>query len=248
MTADNTDNLKHADKADALLSHSEDSSDDMLTINELDADLRERIHVIRREFIEGLNFVRQYENTVTFYGSARFKEDNKYYQKACRIARKLAEQGIDIVTGGGPGIMEAANRGASQADGPDAGHSLGMNIDLPSEQTLNPYVEEHQSFYYFFSRKVSLTFSAEAYIFFPGGFGTLDEFFEMLTLVQTGKIKKVPILLVGVEYWQTLQDFIQQNLLKKFKTIDHNDLDLFLVTDDEEEVVQIASEAELRDE
>lgn len=248
MPTDHTDNSKHADKAKVLLSNTEDGNEDMLTIDQLDDDLRERIHVIRREFIEGLNFVRQHKNTVTFYGSARFEEDNKYYRKACRIARKLAEQGIDIVTGGGPGIMEAANRGASQAEGADAGHSLGMNIDLPSEQTLNPYVEEQQSFHYFFSRKVSLTFSAEAYIFFPGGFGTLDEFFEMLTLVQTGKIKKVPILLVGVEYWQSLQNFIQQNLLKKFKTIDHNDLDLFLVTDDEEEVVRIASEAELRDE
>lgn len=221
---------------------------DMLTIDELDTDLRQRIHKIRREFIEGLSFVRRHDNTVTFYGSARFQESNKYYKKAVRIAKRLAEDGIDIVSGGGPGIMEAANRGASQAEGEDAGHSLGMNIDLPSEQTLNPYVEEQQSFHYFFSRKVSLTFSAEAYIFFPGGFGTLDEFFEMLTLVQTGKIKKVPILLVGVEYWQELQNFIQQNLLKKFKTIDHNDLDLFLMTDDEDEIVKIASNAPLRDE
>jgi uncharacterized protein (TIGR00730 family) len=221
---------------------------DALTINELDQDLRKRIHKIRREFIEGLNFVRQHQNTVTFYGSARFDEDNKYYKKAVRIAQRLAEKGIDIVTGGGPGIMEAANRGASQAEGEDVGHSLGMNIDLPTEQVINPYVEEKQSFHYFFSRKVSLTFSAEAYVFFPGGFGTLDEFFEMLTLVQTGKIKKVPILLVGVEYWQTLQDFIQQNLLKKFKTISHRDLDLFLVTNDEDEVVRIVEDAPLRNE
>jgi uncharacterized protein (TIGR00730 family) len=221
---------------------------DVLTIDELDTDLRQRIHKIRREFIEGLSFVRRHDNTVTFYGSARFQEDNEYYKKAVRIAKRLAEDGIDIVTGGGPGIMEAANRGASQAEGENSGHSLGMNIDLPSEQTLNPYVEEQQSFHYFFSRKVSLTFSAEAYIFFPGGFGTLDEFFEMLTLVQTGKIRKVPILLVGVEYWQELQNFIQQNLLKKFQTIDHNDLDLFLMTDDEDEIVKIASNAPLRDE
>jgi uncharacterized protein (TIGR00730 family) len=221
---------------------------DMLTIDELDQDLRERIHVIRREFIEGLNFVRQHKNTVTFYGSARFEEDNQYYQKAVRIAKMLAENGVDIVTGGGPGIMEAANRGAASAEGEDVGHSLGMNIDLPQEQVLNPYVEENQNFHYFFSRKVSLTFSAEAYIFFPGGFGTLDEFFEMATLVQTGKIKKVPILLVGVEFWQQLQDFIQHNLLKKFKTIDHKDLDLFHMTNDEEEVVRIAKEAPLRNE
>lgn len=219
-----------------------------LTLDELDKDIRDRIHVIRREFIEGLNFIRQHKNTVTFYGSARFTEDNEHYRKACRIAKKLSAEGIDIVTGGGPGIMEAANRGASQTAGDDTGRSLGLNIELPEEQTLNPYVEENQNFHYFFSRKVSLTFSAEAYIFFPGGFGTLDEFFEMVTLVQTGKIEKVPILLVGVEYWVALQDFIQQTLLKKFKTIDHRDLDLYHITDDEEEIVRIVKEAPLRNE
>lgn len=219
-----------------------------LTLEELDRDLRERVHVIRREFIEGLNFVRQHSHTVTFFGSARFGEDNKHYQKARSIARKLADAGIDIVTGGGPGIMEAANRGASEAESEDAGHSLGMNIELPEEQVLNEYVEANQTFYYFFSRKVSLTFSAEAYIFFPGGFGTMDEFFEMLTLVQTGKIKKVPIILVGIDYWVDLQNFIQRKLLKEYETIDQKDLDLYHITDNEEEIVQIAKEADLRKE
>lgn len=223
-------------------------SGDELTLKELDKDLRERIHVIRREFIEGLNFIRQHQNTVTFYGSARFGEGNEYYRKAYRIAKRLSEEGIDVVTGGGPGIMEAANRGASETSGVESGHSLGLNIDLPEEQVLNPFVEYNQNFHYFFSRKVSLTFSAEAYLFFPGGFGTLDEFFEMVTLVQTGKIEKVPIILVGIEYWQNLQDFIQQTLLKKFKTVSHRDLDLYHITDDEDEIVRIVSEAPLRDE
>ena len=227
---------------------SQDRAGNKLTIDELDTDLRDRIHVIRREFIAGLNFVRQHQHTVTFYGSARFQDDNKYYQKAVRIARQVAESGIDIVTGGGPGIMEAANKGASQTEGEDTGDSLGLNIELPQEQILNPYVEKSQAFHYFFSRKVSLTFSAEAYIFFPGGLGTLDEFFEMITLVQTGKIEKVPIILVGVDYWQRLQDFIQQTLLKKYKTIDHSDLDLYHMTDDEDEVVDIVKDAPLRKE
>lgn len=218
-------------------------SGEKLTFQELDKDLRERIHVIRREFIEGLNFIRQHEHTVTFYGSARFEEDNKYYRKARSIAKKIAKEGIDIVTGGGPGIMEAANRGASETTGEDSGRSLGLNIELPNEQVLNPYVEYNQNFHYFFSRKVSLTFSAEAYIFFPGGFGTLDEFFEMVTLVQTGKIEKVPIILVGIEYWGNLQDFIQQTLLKEFKTISHRDLDLFHITDDEKEIIKIVKNA-----
>jgi len=241
---------KHIQKAGKVTINQppQDHKGEKTTFDELDKDLRDRIHVIRREFIEGLNFVRQHHHTVTFYGSARFEKDNKYYQKAVRVARQLAESGIDIVTGGGPGIMEAANKGASQTEGPNTGSSLGLNIELPQEQILNPYVEKNRTFHYFFSRKVSLTFSAEAYIYFPGGFGTLDEFFEMVTLVQTGKIEKVPIILVGVDYWQSLQDFIQKTLLKKYKTIDHSDLDLYHITDDEKEVVNIVKNSPLRKE
>lgn len=218
-----------------------------LKIEDLDEDLRDRIHVIRREFIRGFNFIRQHKHSVTFFGSARFNEGNPYYQKAIEIAKALASEGIDIVTGGGPGIMEAANRGAHQADSEDSGHSLGLNITLPSEQVLNPFVEDNESFHYFFARKVALTFSAEAYLFFPGGFGTLDEFFEILTLVQTQKIVTLPIILVGRDYWQPLNEFIHHTLLEEFNTISNSDMDLYLITDDTEEIVDIVKDAPVRD-
>jgi uncharacterized protein (TIGR00730 family) len=219
-----------------------------LHIESLDKDLRERIHVIRSEFIRGLNFIRQHDHSVTFYGSARFNESNPYYQKAVAIAEGIAEASIDIVTGGGPGIMEAANRGANNIKGEGKGHSLGLNITLPEEQLLNPYVDENESFHYFFTRKVALTFSAEAYLFFPGGFGTLDEFFEILTLVQTGKIVKVPIVLVGTEFWNPLLDFIENIQKKKFETISPEDTDLFTISDDIDEIVEIAKNAPMRNE
>lgn len=216
-----------------------------LTIEDLDKDLRQRIHVIQREFVNGLNFIRQHRHSVTFFGSARFEETNPYYQEAEALARGLAEVGIDVITGGGPGVMEAANRGAFDSD---HGHSLGLNIDLPDEQVLNPYVEDNIEFYYFFSRKVALTFSAEAFVFFPGGFGTLDEFFEILTLVQTKKIQKVPIILFGSDFWQKVDSFIKETLRDKYKTIDEEDPDLYNICDDKDDVIRIIQEAPLRDE
>ncbi|MEX2514918.1 MAG: TIGR00730 family Rossman fold protein [Candidatus Paceibacterota bacterium] len=219
-----------------------------LRMEDLDRDLRHRIHVIRREFIRGLNFIRQHDHSVTFFGSARFDEGNPYYEKAVKIAQGIAESGIDIVTGGGPGIMEAANRGADQAEGEGRGHSLGLNISLPNEQLLNPYVNENESFHYFFSRKVALTFSAEAYLFFPGGFGTLDEFFEILTLVQTGKIVRVPIVLVGSDFWNPLLDFMENVQKQTFKTISEDDTDLFVITDNVDEVIEITKGASMRNE
>ncbi len=244
---DNTPKKK-ASSSDVKTANLEDAQEGPLTLDQLDKDLRDRIHVIRHEFIRGLNFVRKHKNRVTFYGSARFDEDNPHYQKAVRVARRVAEEGIDIVTGGGPGIMEAANKGASEAKGDDSGHSLGLNIELPAEQTLNSYTEEYEEFHYFFVRKVALAFSAEAYIFFPGGFGTLDEFLEILTLVQTEKIVQVPIILVGSDFWDPFEDFVENILLNKFETISEADIDLYHITDDEDEVVNMVSEAELRDE
>lgn len=227
---------------------SEEAVKKPIDIETLDKDLRDRIHVIRREFIRGLSFIREHKHSITFFGSARFNEDNDYYQLARDIAKGIAETGIDIVTGGGPGIMEAANRGASEAEGENIGHSLGLNITLPEEQLLNPYVEENESFHYFFSRKVTLTFSAEAYVFFPGGFGTLDEFFEILTLVQTGKIVSVPIILVGSDFWNPLLDFIENVQKNSFETISPNDTDLFEITDSAERVIEIAENASMRKE
>lgn len=227
---------------------SEEAIKDPLSIDSLDKDLRDRIHVIRREFIRGLSFIRKHKHSVTFFGSARFDEDNKYYQTAVAIAHGISEKGIDVVTGGGPGIMEAANRGASETEAVESGHSLGLNITLPEEQLLNPYVEKNESFHYFFSRKVALTFSAEAYIFFPGGYGTLDEFFEIITLVQTGKIVPVPVVLVGSDFWNPLLEFIETVQRDKFKTIDPADTGLFEITDSNERVIEIAENASMRKE
>lgn len=227
---------------------SEEAKKSPLKIEDLDQDLRDRIHVIRREFIRGLNFIRDHKHTVTFFGSARFTEDDPNYKLAVKIAQGIAESGIDIVTGGGPGIMEAANRGATLATRTEDGHSLGLNITLPEEQLLNPYVEKNESFHYFFSRKVALTFSAEAYIFFPGGYGTLDEFFEIITLVQTGKIVPVPVVLVGSEFWNPLLDFIENVQKEKYKTISPGDTDLFEITDSPERVIEIAENASMRKE
>lgn len=203
-----------------------------------------RVSRIDREFSRGFKFIKHYPKSVSFFGSARFKEDNEHYQKAKSIAEKLSSLGYAIVTGGGPGIMQAGNHGAYDA----GGDSIGLNIQLPMEQVVNPYVKDSVDFYYFFSRKVTLAFSAEAYLYFPGGFGTLDEFFEILTLVQTRKIPKVPIILVGSDYWNPLNNFIKKYLLEEHNAINPEDLNLYKITDDDEEVLQMVKDAPMRDE
>lgn len=202
----------------------------------------ERVEHIAREFTDGFNFIQGLERTVTFFGSARFTEEEAYYKKAREIASRLSKYGIGVITGGGPGIMEAANRGAYEAKG----YSLGLNIKLRSEQKENPYVNESITFNYFFVRKVFLSYAAEAYIFFPGGFGTLDEFFEITTLVQTGKIEHVPIILVGKNYWDDLDKFIEKQMREKHKTIGENDRRLYHITDDVDEVVDIVRHTPIR--
>ena len=199
-----------------------------------------RIFRIMSEFVEGFTFLARIERSVTFFGSARLPETSPYYQQARELARLLAERGYTIVTGGGPGIMQAGNQGACDADG----NSVGLNIQLPHEQRINPYVRESMSFHYFFSRKVMLDLSAEAYIFFPGGFGTLDEFFELVTLVQTGKVDRgEPIILIGREYWQPLLDWLEATLLNRFHTIAPADLRIWTLTDDLDEAVRLVEES-----
>lgn len=215
-----------------------------ITKQEVKQAARERISRINDEFIQGFSFITKYPRSATFFGSARFDENHEFYQKARRIANRISKDGVAIVTGGGPGVMEAANRGACENGGP----SLGLNIRLPAEQISNPYVTESVDFYYFFSRKVTLSFSAEAYLFFPGGFGTLDEFFEILTLVQTKKIPEVPIILVGCDYWCGVEEFIKKQLLDDFDTIDTYDLSLYTISDDEDEIVDIVTNAPIRKE
>lgn len=189
------------------------------------------------EFVEGFESMNAIGPCVSIFGSARTKPDNPYYKLALDIARMLTEEGYGIITGGGPGIMEAGNKGASLY----GGTSVGLNIDLPFEQGHNQYIDfnKNLNFRYFFVRKVMFVKYAQAFVALPGGFGTMDELFETLTLVQTNKISKVPIILVGTEYWSGLLDWIKNTMLEKEKNINAVDLDLMPLTDDPEEVVRI---------
>jgi uncharacterized protein (TIGR00730 family) len=185
------------------------------------------------EFIKGFRALHFVGPCVTVFGSARFKEDNQFYIMARRMGAEIAKLGFTVMTGGGPGIMEAANRGARDVGGP----SIGCNIVLPIEQNPNPYLDRFVEFKYFFVRKVMLVKYSYAFVVMPGGFGTLDELFEALTLVQTGKINNFPIILMGVEYWTPLFDFIKQRLIT-VGTISAEDLDLLRLTDSIEEATQ----------
>ena len=194
---------------------------------------------IASEFDRGLKFVTKYPKSVTIYGSARFQQGNPHYDDARKLGSLFAKLGYAVVTGGGPGIMEAANRGAKES----GGISVGLNIELPHEQILNPYTTDSLSFYYFFSRKTTMSFAAEAYIYYPGGFGTLDEVCEIVTLIQTKKIRTTPVILVGADFWNPLKDFIVKSMLQTHAAINKKDLDLFVITDDHEEIEKIVMSA-----
>ncbi len=195
-----------------------------------------RIFRIMSEFVDGFSFLSTIPKSVTIFGSARLSEDHPFYQKARDLGSRLAGRGYAVVTGGGPGLMQAANEGAHDA----GGNSIGLNIQLPHEQRMNPFVTHSMSFNYFFSRKVMLDFSAEAYIFFPGGFGTLDEFFEVITLIQSGKIERnVPVILVGEEFWSPLIDWMKSAMLDRLHTIDATDLTIWTLTDDLDDIERI---------
>lgn len=193
-----------------------------------------RIFKIMGELIDGFSMLRKYRLAATFFGSARSHMDPKIYEDATLLAGKLAQSGFVVITGGGNGVMEAASKGAFET----GGQSVGININLPMEQKPNPYLTETATFNYFFTRKVMLSFASEVYIYFPGGFGTMDELFEILTLVQTNKIKRIPIILYNKEYWTPLIAFFKDHLLLKYKTINKEDLDLFVVVDTPEEAHQ----------
>ena len=190
-----------------------------------------RVFRIMSEFVQGFELLREHGLAATFWGSARTNPDDEYYKDAEELAAKLAKKGFSIISGGGPGIMEASNVGAFKV----GGKSIGLNIQLPFEQKLNPYTTESLNFDFFFSRKVMLTFASEVYVYFPGGFGTLDEFFEIVTLIQTKKIERIPVVLYGKDYWEPLIRFFEQQLIKKYKTISPEDLELFHVVDSVDE-------------
>jgi uncharacterized protein (TIGR00730 family) len=199
-----------------------------------------RVLRIMSEFVDGFEFLSKLQRTVTFFGSARLREGDFYYELARELARRLAKENFTIVTGGGPGIMEAGNRGATEAEG----LSVGLNIELPLEQEFNPYVKQGMGFHYFFSRKFMLDYSALAYVYFPGGYGTLDELFTVLTLIQTGKADRdVPVILMGSEYWKPLTEWMKTALVDQFHTIDADDLDIWHLTDDIDEALKIIRDA-----
>ncbi|NLE73479.1 MAG: TIGR00730 family Rossman fold protein [Actinobacteria bacterium] len=185
------------------------------------------------EFVDAIDVLSRVDRAVTIFGSARTKTEDPYYEKTRLLADGLVQAGFSVISGGGPGIMEAANRGATEA----GGTSVGMNIELPFEQKPNPYANLAINYHYFFIRKVMFVKSSVAYVVMPGGFGTLDELFEALTLIQTKRIKAFPVILVGSEFWRGLISWMRRMLLNT-GMISEGDLDLFQVIDDPDEIVR----------
>jgi len=194
-------------------------------------DSTSRLRSSDEEFEKAFKILQKYPRRVTIFGSARTHQSDKYYKLASDIASRLAAHKYAVVTGGGGGIMEAANRGSSESKG----DSIGFNIILPHEQQLNLHTTDSLAFHYFFTRKVMMTFYADAYIYLPGGFGTLDEFFEVITLIQTRKIPYAPIILVGDAYWRDLDVFLKRHLLQS-GLISPGDEELYTITEDVEEI------------
>jgi uncharacterized protein (TIGR00730 family) len=190
-----------------------------------------RVLRIQSEFVEGFGLLAELPRAVSVFGSARTPRDHPHYQAGVQIGAALAQAGFAVITGGGPGAMEAANRGASEA----GGLSVGLGIELPFEQDLNEWVDVGIAFRYFFVRKTMFVKYAEAFVIFPGGFGTLDELFESLTLIQTGKVRNFPVVLMGSDYWCDLIEWIRKRVLGEGK-ISPGDVDLLTVTDDPAEV------------
>ena len=198
------------------------------------------IFKIMGEFVNGYEKLSKIGPCVSIFGSARTKPADKYYQLAENIAKNLSDNGYGVITGGGPGIMEAANKGAYNA----GGTSVGLNIELPFEQHDNPYIDSDKSidFDYFFVRKVMFVKYSQGFVVMPGGFGTLDELFEAITLIQTHKIGKFPIILVGKKFWSGLVDWIKETLLESHNNISKEDLHLLNIVDTEDEVIEILND------
>mgnify|MGYP003147737355 CR=1 FL=1 len=198
-----------------------------------------RIFRIQSEFVEGFETMSEIGPSVSIFGSARTQPDNPYYQMGVEVAEELVRRGYGVITGGGPGIMEAGNKGARNMEGA----SIGLNIELPHEQGHNPYIDPDKliNFHFFFVRKTMFVKYSQGFIVLPGGFGTLDELFESLTLIQTRKISKFPVVLMGVSYWTGLVDWLRDTMLAE-GNIGEKDLHLFKITDDPQEAVDIVDE------
>jgi len=195
-----------------------------------------QIFKIMAEFVEGFEALAKLGPCISIFGSARTQPQHEHYELSVEIAKRLAEEGFGVISGGGPGIMEAANKGAQLG----GGKSVGLNIELPFEQHSNPYIDRdaNLNFDYFFVRKVMFTKYSQGFVMMPGGFGTMDEFFEVATLIQTGKMSPVPLILVGSAYWKGLLDWMKETMLHQHGTISAKDLDLLKIADTAEEVVE----------
>jgi len=195
---------------------------------------------INKEFKDGFDFLQRYPKSVTIYGSARTKHSTPEWSQAEELGAKIVKQlSYAVITGGGPGIMEAAHKGAREA----GGQAVALGITLPHEGNTNSYATDRLQFTYFFSRKTMLAFAAEAYVFFPGGYGTFDELFSTMTLIQTRKIPSVPVILVGSRFWNGVADLIAKNMLSQQEAIADTDMNIFKVTDDLDEVIEIVRTA-----
>ncbi len=209
---------------------------DAINQNKLDKEDVRRSLAYAKDLEQGLSKLRTFSQGVSIFGSARLSEKGKYCRLAEELGRKLAQNGHTVITGGGPSIMEAANKGAYEA----GGKTIGLNIQLAHEQHINPYVTDSMEFHYFFARKVMLTMASKVYVYFPGGFGTLDEFSEILILMQEGKMPKMPMFLIGKSFWKPLDRFFATKM-QPIKTIAPNDRKIYRITDDIDEVVEAAN-------
>jgi len=202
-----------------------------------------RLKMIQDEFHQGIETVNKFNPSVSFYGSTRLKEDSPYYKKVQNLTYRIAnELHYAILSGGGPGIMEAANRGAYEA----GGKSVGLTIKLLTEQITNPYVTDEIPFHFFFTRQSAMSYSTEVCVFCHGGFGTLNELFEVLTLQQTGKIGKIPVILFGSDFWNPIEKMIKEVLLEKYQTISKEDMNLYVIKDNEDEILEIIKNSKIR--
>ena len=203
-----------------------------------------KIHEIQEEFRRGIEAINQFKRSVTFYGSALIEEDHPSYKQVYHLSYRIAKElnNFAILSGGGGGVMEAANRGAFEG----GAKSVGLTIRLPDEQKTNKYVTDEIPFNFFFTRQAAMSYSTEVCIFCPGGYGTLDELFEILTLQHTDKIGKFPIILLGVDFWSPIKKMIHDVMLEKYKTIEESDLEYFIITDDEEKILNIIKNSKIR--
>jgi uncharacterized protein (TIGR00730 family) len=226
--ADSYDSFSHEHKQDDQLQGLVRAQDDVW-----------RIFRVMSEFVDGFTLLSKQQNLVSVFGSARTKPDDPYYQLGRRVSAELVKRGFNVLTGGGPGVMEAANKGAQES----GGASVGVNIELPFEQSANPFVDKHRlvTFRHFFVRKVMFVKYAHGFVVLPGGFGTLDEFFEAITLIQTRKTNPFPVLLMGSEYWGGLVKWMKEVMIPA-GTISATDLSLFIVLDDPAKAAEIIDE------